>query len=133
MSHIDKDIQTILVNETELDRVTFRIASEIDRDYKDSEHLVLLCILKGSIVFTSELMRKLTIPSEVDFMKVSSYGTGTISSGHVNIVLDILRDDARLAAMSRALEPVAKANDREIIWKAMQGNQGTGNRGQATV
>ncbi|MBR6425347.1 MAG: hypoxanthine phosphoribosyltransferase [Oscillospiraceae bacterium] len=93
MSHIDKDIQTILVNETELDRVTFRIASEIDRDYKDSEHLVLLCILKGSIVFTSELMRKLTIPSEVDFMKVSSYGTGTISSGHVNIVLDILRDD----------------------------------------
>jgi hypoxanthine-guanine phosphoribosyltransferase len=57
-TNMDQDIQTILVTETELDRVTFRIASEIDRDYKDAEHLVLLCILKGSIVFTGELMRK---------------------------------------------------------------------------
>lgn len=92
-TNLDKDIQTILVTETELDRVTFRIASEIDRDYQDSEHLVLLCILKGSIVFTGELMRKLTIPSEIDFMKVSSYGSGTVSTGRVNIVLDIMRSD----------------------------------------
>ncbi len=92
-TNMDQDIQTILVTETELDRVTFRIASEIDRDYKDAEHLVLLCILKGSIVFTGELMRKLTIPSEIDFMKVSSYGSGTTSSGRVNIILDIMRSD----------------------------------------
>ena len=87
------DIKTILVTETELNRLTFRIAEEIDRDYADSEHLVLLCILKGSLIFTSELMKKLTIPSEVDFMKVSSYGSGTTSSGNVNIVLDIMRKD----------------------------------------
>ncbi len=93
MRSYEEDIQTILINETELDRVTFRIASEIDRDYADSQHLVLLCVLKGSIVFTSELMRKLTIPSEVDFMKVSSYGAGTVSSGNVNIILDIMRKD----------------------------------------
>ena len=92
-TNLDKDIQTILVTETELDRVTFRIASEIDRDYQNAEHLVLLCILKGSIVFTGELMRKLTIPSEIDFMKVSSYGSGTVSTGRVNIVLDIMRSD----------------------------------------
>ena len=93
MNGWDKDIRQILITETELDRATFRIASEIDRDYAGSEHLVLLCVLKGSIVFTSELMRKLTIPSEVDFMKVSSYGSGTVSSGNVHIILDILRQD----------------------------------------
>jgi len=93
MSNFHDDIKTILVTETELDRITFRIAEEIDRDYAESEHLVLLCILKGSLIFTSELMKKLTIPSEVDFMKVSSYGAGTVSSGNVNIVLDIMRKD----------------------------------------
>ena len=93
MSSFHDDIKTILVTETELDRITFRIAEEIDRDYAESEHLVLLCILKGSLIFTSELMKKLTIPSEVDFMKVSSYGAGTVSSGNVNIVLDIMRKD----------------------------------------
>lgn len=93
MSSFHDDIKTILVTETELNRLTFRIAEEIDRDYANSEHLVLLCILKGSLIFTSELMKKLTIPSEVDFMKVSSYGAGTVSSGNVNIVLDIMRKD----------------------------------------
>lgn len=93
MKNFHDDIQTILVTETELSRLTFRIASEIDRDYADSEHLVLLCILKGSLIFTSELMKKLTIPSEVDFMKVSSYGSGTVSSGNINIMLDIMRKD----------------------------------------
>lgn len=93
MSSFHDDIKTILVTETELNRLTFRIAEEIDRDYANSEHLVLLCILKGSLIFTSDLMKKLTIPSEVDFMKVSSYGAGTVSSGNVNIVLDIMRKD----------------------------------------
>lgn len=93
MRNFHDDIKTILVTETQLNRLTFRIAEEIDRDYADSEHLVLLCILKGSLIFTSELMKKLTIPSEVDFMKVSSYGSGTVSSGNVNIVLDIMRKD----------------------------------------
>lgn len=89
-----KDIQSILVSEEEIDSIVTRIASEIDRDHKDSERkLLLLCILKGSVVFMGELMKKIHCPVEIDFMKVSSYGSGTSSSGRINIVLDLLRED----------------------------------------
>ena len=89
-----KDIQSILVSEEEIDSIVTRIASEIDRDHKDSDrNLLLLCILKGSVVFMGELMKKITLPVEIDFMKVSSYGNGTESSGRINIVLDLLRGD----------------------------------------
>ena len=93
LHNMNDDIQRVLINETELNRITFRIAEEIDRDYADSEHLLLLCILKGSVVFMSELMRKLTKPVEIDFMRVSSYGSGTVSGNNINIILDIHRKD----------------------------------------
>lgn len=88
------DIEYVLVSAEKIDEITTRIAEEINRDYKDSEKkLVLICILKGSLMFTSELMKKITLPLEVEFMKVSSYGAKTVSSGFINIHLDIKRDD----------------------------------------
>ncbi len=86
------DMQEILISEKEIDEIVSRIASEIDRDYKD-KNLVLVCILKGSIVFMGELMKKITIPTEIDCMKVSSYGRGTVSTGQINIALDLIRPD----------------------------------------
>ena len=89
-----KDIEKILVDKEEIDEIVTRIASEIDRDYKDSDrNLLLLCILKGSVVFMGELMKKISLPLEIDFMKVSSYGSGTTSMGRINIVLDLHRGD----------------------------------------
>ena len=71
-----------------------RIAADIDRDYAgEDKRLVLLCILKGSVVFMGDLMKKITVPVEIDFMRVSSYGAGTESGGSVNIILDLLRKD----------------------------------------
>lgn len=87
-----KDIEKILVSEEELDEITTRIAGEISRDY-EGRRLLLLCILKGSVVFMGDLMKKISIPVEIDFMKVSSYGAGTKSSGTVNIVFDLYRSD----------------------------------------
>ena len=88
------DIERVLISEEEVDAIISRIASEIDRDYAGSDkRLLLLCILKGSVVFMGELMKKLTVPVEIDFMKVSSYGSGTKSAGKVNIVLDLLRQE----------------------------------------
>ena len=55
--------------------------------------LLLLCILKGSVVFMGDLMKKIQRPVEIDFMKVSSYGSGTSSSGRINILLDLHRGD----------------------------------------
>ena len=87
-------IEKVLVSEEEIDKLTTRIAKQIDEDYKNSgKKLVLVCILKGSLMFMSDLMKKITIPVEIDCMKVSSYGNGTHSSGNVNIMLDLMRPD----------------------------------------
>ena len=90
---LDCDIERVLISQEEIDRVTTRIASELDRDYKDSKRFLLLCILKGSVVFMGDLMKKVSLPVEIDFMKVSSYSKGTVSTGRVNILLDLNRRD----------------------------------------
>ena len=78
---MNKDIERILVSEDKIEGIITELAEKIDRDYSGSEKkLLLLCILKGSVVFMGELMKKITIPVEIDFMKVSSYGSGTVSS-----------------------------------------------------
>ena len=88
------DVEKILVSEKEIDEITTRLAKQIDEDYKNSDkRLILLCILKGSIVFMGDLMKKLTIPVEIDCMKVSSYGAGTVTTGSINIYLDLIRPD----------------------------------------
>lgn len=92
-SAMNKDVERILVGEEELDGIVSRLAAEIDRDYKDSKCLVLVCILKGSIVFMGDLMKKLTVPCEIDCMKVSSYGAGTATTGNIHIHLDLMRPD----------------------------------------
>ena len=91
---LSKDIGSILVSAEEIDEIVTRIAAEIDRDYaRPDKKLVLLCILKGSIVFMGDLMKKIRVPVEIDCMKVSSYGAGTTSSGNINIMLDVVRPD----------------------------------------
>ena len=91
---MNKDVERVLVGEEELDSIVTRLAAEIDRDYAgEDKRLVLVCILKGSIVFMGDLMKKLSIPCEIDCMKVSSYGAGTTTSGNINIHLDLVRPD----------------------------------------
>lgn len=88
-----KDIESILVTEDQIDKITSDIAEKINQDYKNSKQLVLICILKGSLMFTCELMKKITLPVELEFMKVSSYGSSSVSSGMINIHLDLKRED----------------------------------------
>lgn len=89
-----QDIERVLLPEEELDAIITRLAHELDRDYAGADkRLVLVCILKGSVVFMGELMKKITVPVEIDFMRVSSYGGNTKTTGNVNIVLDLMRKD----------------------------------------
>ena len=91
---MNKDVAKILVSKEEIDEITTRLAKEIDRDYAgEDKRLVLVCVLKGSIVFMGDLMKKITVPVEIDCMKVSSYGAGTVTTGTVNIHLDLVRPD----------------------------------------
>ncbi len=88
------DIKEVLLDEEQIDVLVTKIAAEIDRDYPNREkRLLLLGILKGSVVFMSDLMKKIKRPVEIDFMKVSSYGAGTETSGKINIILDLHRSD----------------------------------------
>ena len=65
------DIKEILLSEEKLDQITTKLAKKIENDYKDSKNLLLLGILKGSVVFMSDLMKKIDMPMQIDFMKVS--------------------------------------------------------------
>lgn len=88
------DIAKILITEAELDEITTRIAAEIDRDYMGTDgRVVLVCVLKGSIVFMGELMKKVKVPVEIECVRVSSYGGGTSTSGSINLALDVNRAD----------------------------------------
>ena len=79
----NNDIKSILVSEEELEQITTKLAKQITNDYKNSnKKLVILTILKGSFVFSADLVRKIDLPMEFEFMKVSSYGGDTVSSGH---------------------------------------------------
>ncbi|MFA5561113.1 MAG: hypoxanthine phosphoribosyltransferase [Eubacteriales bacterium] len=91
---MNKDIAKILISEKEVAKIVRRMAAEIDRDYAlPGKRLLLLGILKGSVVFMGDLMKRLQTPLEIDFMKVSSYGSGTKSTGNINIHLDLQKKD----------------------------------------
>ena len=91
---IKNDIEKILVSEQQLDEICNRLAEQITNDYKDSPRkLVFVVILKGSIPFATELMKRVTLPLEIEVMKVSSYGAGTKTSGEIRIHTDLIRDD----------------------------------------
>ena len=89
---MNKDIKEILVSESDLEETITRLAAEIDRDYAN-KNLVLVSILKGSVMFTGALMAKLKTGAEIEFMKVSSYGASTKSTGYISVLLDLKRDD----------------------------------------
>ena len=79
---------TVMIDEETVDARIREIAAQISKDYAKKE-VRLVCILKGSIFYTTELAKRLTIPTTMDFMSVSSYGAGTVSSGQINIKKDL--------------------------------------------
>lgn len=89
-----EDIERILIGPERLHEIVVGMAEKIDAYYENrGGRLLLLGILKGSVVFMGDLMKALSLPVEIDFMKVSSYGSGTSSGGAVNILLDLYRRD----------------------------------------
>ena len=82
----------ILVPADEIDGIVTRLAKEIDRDYAD-KNLVVVCVLKGSVMFTIDLSKKLNTVCEMEFVRTYSYGNGTESSGEVQMKIDFDRPD----------------------------------------
>jgi len=83
------DVARILISEHKLQARVRELGQEINATYTDEDRLLLVCVLKGAFVFLADLMRHLEMRHEVDFMEISSYGAGTVSSGVVRILLDL--------------------------------------------
>ncbi|GAA0085979.1 hypoxanthine phosphoribosyltransferase [Clostridium sp. MB05] len=83
-----RDIKKILISEEEILKKVKDLGSKISEDYKEKD-LLIVGILKGSVVFTSDLIKNITIPCEIDFMAVSSYGSSSETSGVVRILKDL--------------------------------------------
>ena len=86
--HGGEEIGEVLVSTEELQRRVAELGAELSRDYAGRD-LVMVGVLKGAVLFIADLMRELTIPCEVDFMALSSYGSATDSSGVVRILKDL--------------------------------------------
>lgn len=83
----------VMLPEEEVNRRIAELGAEISREF-EGEPVHLICILKGSVFFTCELAKRITVPVTMDFMTVSSYGSGTTSSGNVKIKKDLDEDIA---------------------------------------
>jgi hypoxanthine phosphoribosyltransferase len=82
-------LKEVLIPADELQKRIAALGAEISRDYQ-GEELLLICILRGGVMFLTDLMRTITIPVAIDFMAISSYGVGRReSSGQVRITLDL--------------------------------------------
>ena len=88
---LEKDIQEILFTEEQLKNRVSEIARQIETDYAGKE-IMLISVLRGSFIFMADLCRAIDLPCTLDFMSVSSYGTGTTSSGQVQITKDLTED-----------------------------------------
>lgn len=82
---VSPDSLEVLITEEEVGRLVKRLAREISEDFRD-KYPLLLGILKGSFVFMADLVRLIEIPVEVDFIRLSSYGSAKVSSGKVRVV-----------------------------------------------
>ncbi len=91
---MNNSIERVLFDEQQISEMVKKIGKQISDDFRDSDkRLLIVCILKGSLVFTADLIRAIDIPCEIDFMQASSYGDGAVSSGTVHIRVDLKVED----------------------------------------
>ncbi|GAC58942.1 hypoxanthine phosphoribosyltransferase [Gordonia hirsuta DSM 44140 = NBRC 16056] len=91
----DTDIEQILITQEQIAERTAEMAQRIGERYSDTpEDLILIGVLKGAVMFMTDLSRALPIPNQMEFMAISSYGSSTSSSGVVRILKDLDRDIA---------------------------------------
>lgn len=87
---LEEGVTEVLIDEKEIVATVERLGAEITAHYRRTEReLVVIGLLRGSFIFMADLVRQIKLPLVVDFMTVSSYGDGTVSSGDVKIIMDL--------------------------------------------
>jgi len=87
--NLHDDIDYVLIDEEKLQARIQEIAQQIEADYDGIDDVLMICVLKGGYLFLADLSRGLQRPHALDFMGISSYGSGTKSSGAVQIIMDL--------------------------------------------
>lgn len=82
-------LPAVLISEDDIQKRVAELAEQISSDYAEMGDVVLIGVLKGAFIFLADLSRRLTIPRTIEFIAVSSYATGSISSGAVRLVMDV--------------------------------------------
>lgn len=88
---MNNDIERVLFTEEQINEKVIALGEQISRDYKDKE-LTIICVLTGSYIFAADLARAITVPCSIDFIKASSYGSGSSTSGVVKIEKDVSKN-----------------------------------------
>ena len=83
------DKPPVLISEEDIQARVAELAAQISDDYRDKGDIVLVGVLKGAFIFLADLSRRLTIPRTIEFIAVSSYDSGSVSSGAVRLVMDV--------------------------------------------
>lgn len=85
---MERDVKEILLTEEQIRQRVKELGAQITEDYKNTNGLVVIGILKGASIFFSDLIREIKLPVEIDFMAVSSYQDSSVTSGEVKIIKD---------------------------------------------
>ncbi|MFN2363591.1 MAG: hypoxanthine phosphoribosyltransferase [Halarsenatibacteraceae bacterium] len=89
LDYLEKDIKEIIIDEETLQERIKELGQEITKSYPEGTELILICILRGAMIYMADLARYINLPVSFDFMDVSSYGDSTESSGNVKIIKDL--------------------------------------------
>ena len=85
---MNNDIKAVLYSKEQIDEVARKLGEQITKDFEGKNPLVI-CVLKGAVLFMADIVRQIDTYCELDFMDVSSYGNNTVSSGEVKIIKDL--------------------------------------------
>ena len=113
-------LSEILIDEATLQRRVRELGQQISRDYKGKDNMLCLCVLKGGVVFLIDLMRHITVPHEIDFMAISSYGAGVReSTGEVRILMDLGRSihDMHVLVVEDIIDT---GRTMDYLWRLLQ-------------
>ncbi len=84
-------VSDVMISKEEIQEMCKKLGAQISKDYEGKE-ILFVGVLSGAFVFLADLIRHVTVPNKVEFMKVSSYGSGTVSTGNVKILQDVTED-----------------------------------------
>lgn len=109
----------ILIEEAALQKRVKELGEQISKDYRGKDNILCICVLKGGVVFLTDLIRHISVPHEIDFMAISSYGAGVReSTGEVRIIMDLSRSIHNMHVLV-VEDIIDSGNTMHYLWRVL--------------